>query len=81
MNENMKLKVDETLCKGCSLCINFCPRHALSLSTKLNKRGIYPPVLSAPERCNQCGYCELICPDFAIVVVKEAEQTIELKAR
>jgi 2-oxoglutarate ferredoxin oxidoreductase subunit delta len=68
------ISVDEELCKGCELCINFCPTQALEKSKKLNKRGVYPPELADESKCNECRFCELICPDFAIVVVPEEKQ-------
>jgi len=24
-----------------------------------------------PEKCNGCGICEIVCPDFAVAVEKE----------
>jgi 2-oxoglutarate ferredoxin oxidoreductase subunit delta len=62
------ISVDEELCKGCGLCIVFCPAKALKRSKKLNKRGVYPPELVHESKCNECRFCELICPDFAINV-------------
>jgi len=32
------------------------------------------PVVAHIENCNGCGVCELFCPDFAIVVEKEAKE-------
>ena len=71
--------IDITLdwCKGCELCIQRCPVNALELSDKLNKRGIYPPRLKEENECNFCKLCELICPDFAIVVVPEEDKDPE----
>ena len=71
--------IDITLdwCKGCELCIQRCPVDALELSDKLNKRGIYPPKLKEENECNFCKLCELICPDFAIVVVPEEDKVPE----
>ena len=70
----MIIKVDEELCKGCEICIDYCPTQALKKSEKLNKRGIYPPELADEEKCNRCRYCELICPDFAIFVIPEENE-------
>ncbi len=64
-------------CKGCDLCIQRCPVDALELSDKLNKRGIYPPKLKEENECNFCKLCELICPDFAIIVVPEEDKDPE----
>lgn len=53
-------------CKGCDLCIELCPKDVLIHDTKLNVRGVYPPVVKDAEACVGCGVCEEICPDFAI---------------
>jgi len=41
-------------------------------SSNLSKRGVYPPEPAYLENCNACGVCELFCPDFAVIVEKEA---------
>jgi 2-oxoglutarate ferredoxin oxidoreductase subunit delta len=49
-------------CKGCNLCVEFCPRGVL-------EEGADGRVIVAhPEECTGCGWCELHCPDFAIFV-------------
>ncbi len=64
------IEVNEDYCKGCNLCIMFCPRKALEESEKLNKKGVHPPI-EIEDRCVGCRLCELICPDFAITVTVE----------
>lgn len=49
-------------CKGCGLCVAFCPRGVL----EMNGEGRVHVV--APERCTACHWCDTHCPDFAIVV-------------
>lgn len=61
------LKVNYKWCKGCSLCVCFCPRGILSLDS-LGKVKI-----DRPEECVACGMCEATCPDFAIRVEKNAQ--------
>ena len=48
-------------CKGCGICVAFCPHEVLEFDEVEQK-----PVVARPEACNQCGMCELRCPDFAI---------------
>lgn len=56
-----KLVINSEWCKGCGICIAFCPKKVLYLENeKVNVNDI--------EKCNQCGMCELRCPDFAIYV-------------
>jgi 2-oxoglutarate ferredoxin oxidoreductase subunit delta len=57
-----KVHVFEAWCKRCSICVAFCPTDALTS----DKEGF--PVLTYPEKCTQCGMCEIRCPDFAIAV-------------
>ncbi|MDQ7779323.1 MAG: 4Fe-4S binding protein [Planctomycetota bacterium] len=53
-------------CKGCSFCIEFCPRKALESSSQLNSKGYRPPRLIEGATCVGCNFCAMICPDFAI---------------
>lgn len=67
------IHVDAELCKGCGLCIEFCPMKVFEKSKKLTKKGVHMPVPVNEEKCTKCRYCELICPDFAIHVEVEDE--------
>ncbi len=67
------IEVDEVYCKGCNLCIEFCPRDALEPADELNEKGIYPPV-EVEDKCVNCHLCETICPDFAITVKEDEEE-------
>lgn len=51
-----------TWCKGCGLCIEFCPRDVF----QTNGQG--RPVVARPERCTACHWCDTHCPDMAITV-------------
>ena len=66
-----KLHVEERYCKGCGICIEFCPVKILKKSQKMNSRGYFPPESSEMGKCKKCGMCSLLCPDFAIVVESE----------
>jgi 2-oxoglutarate ferredoxin oxidoreductase subunit delta len=71
---NVDVLVIEDRCKGCSFCIEFCPKHVLELSTNLNVRGVHPPHVKDAELCVGCGICEELCPDFAIFLVDREER-------
>lgn len=55
-------KVD-TLCYGCSACMNKCPRHCISM--KETAEGFLYPVVQK-ELCAQCGLCEKVCPVLSL---------------
>lgn len=55
-------------CKGCKLCVEFCPRQVLRNSDKPNSKGYhYPEVIPGKEDdCVHCEFCTMVCPEFAI---------------
>ena len=55
-------------CKGCQICIQFCPRKVLQISSEINSKGYhYPDVIPGKEAdCVHCEFCTLVCPEFAI---------------
>lgn len=56
----------EERCKGCNICVHFCPKHVLKLEKGKVK-------VINPEECIGCKLCELRCPDYAIFVEEEGE--------
>ena len=68
---DVEIVVIEDRCKGCSFCIEFCPRDVLEQDTKLNVRGAHVPRVKDSALCVGCGVCEEICPDFAIFLVEK----------
>jgi len=65
-----KINIFEDRCKGCRLCVYFCPQNCLKLSEKVNKFGFKYAVFSGDDKCKSCGFCFLACPDVAIEVYK-----------
>lgn len=61
----MSLKIDLVRCKGCGICVEFCPKKVLGLSEIEKVEAINP------DACIKCGQCEMRCPDFAIFVEKD----------
>jgi len=49
-------------CKGCGLCVQFCPAGVLEQGPEGRV------IVAHPEACTACRWCELHCPDFAIFV-------------
>ncbi len=55
-------------CKGCEICIRFCPQEVLRISEHTNEKGYhYPEVAEGKDNaCVYCDFCTLVCPEFAI---------------
>lgn len=51
-------------CKGCGICVAFCPTGVLALDSDDH------PVVVQPEKCTACHWCDTHCPDLAIIVKK-----------
>ena len=65
------ITVDERYCKGCGLCITFCPRECIELDpNKLTAKGYHPARLKADANCSGCSTCATMCPDVAITVYR-----------
>ncbi len=62
-------------CKGCRFCIDFCPKDVLEESRDMNSKGYHYPVVAPgkEDACVHCGFCTLICPEFAIYTEEVAE--------
>jgi 2-oxoglutarate ferredoxin oxidoreductase subunit delta len=61
-------------CKGCELCVTYCPRDALVMSSVFNAKGYHPPQVIGAQLCVACGLCEMLCPEFAIFVLEESRE-------
>ena len=63
--------IDAERCKGCGLCVHFCPKNVLEITDKLNAKGHFPAFQARPEDCIHCAICCNMCPDVAISIVEE----------
>ncbi len=70
----MKIHVDVAVCKGCGLCIFYCPREVLKLSDRRNQKGYTVAEVHDPEDCTGCKLCEISCPDLAIHVENQTKR-------
>ena len=60
-------------CKGCLMCIEFCPADVLQESEEINAKGYhYPEIAPGKEdACVHCEFCTLVCPEFAIFTLSQ----------
>ncbi|HVN95411.1 MAG TPA: 4Fe-4S dicluster domain-containing protein [Syntrophorhabdaceae bacterium] len=64
------ITIDRERCKGCALCIEFCPKKAIFISDDLNLKGYYVAAFDETGGCTGCATCAVMCPDVAIEVEK-----------
>lgn len=63
--------IDKEKCKGCGLCVAFCPRKILVLSENdTNSQGYLYSICISQEECISCGFCADMCPDVCIEVYR-----------
>ncbi len=67
--------VESKRCKGCGLCVKFCPKNVLEISDKVNAKGHFPVFQARPEDCIKCSICCIMCPDVAITIVETENET------
>jgi 2-oxoglutarate ferredoxin oxidoreductase subunit delta len=69
--KTFKVVVKSEYCKGCNLCIEYCPKSVLVSSKELNSMGYhFADPVNVPD-CTGCMTCTLVCPDVAIEVYDE----------
>ncbi|MFA5271903.1 MAG: 4Fe-4S dicluster domain-containing protein [Candidatus Omnitrophota bacterium] len=71
MTSSFKVSINKDKCKGCQLCVYFCPAKHLKTSSDLNKRGVKYVTKKEASRCSGCGFCFLVCPDCCIEIYTE----------
>ena len=55
-------------CKGCGICVAFCPKQVLAMGS--NQKAY----VANPEACIRCDLCARRCPDFAVTVTDKPER-------
>jgi 2-oxoglutarate ferredoxin oxidoreductase subunit delta len=66
--EKTEIIIHKERCKGCTYCVEFCPKDVLEMSEEFNKKGAHVPEVVHPESCISCEVCQYVCPDLAIFV-------------
>jgi 2-oxoglutarate ferredoxin oxidoreductase subunit delta len=61
------VRIDAEKCKGCELCVYYCPQETLEMSGKISGRGFdYAEVVL--DNCTGCQECARVCPDHCIEI-------------
>lgn len=65
-----RIRFMDEYCKGCSLCVNACPKKILRLSARVNEKGYTVAECTDEAECIGCALCYTMCPDCVITVEK-----------
>lgn len=63
--------IDESLCKGCALCVTVCPKGLLQPARRFTSKGYQLVELIDPAgACTGCAMCATLCPEAALRVYR-----------
>ncbi len=60
--------INREWCKGCGVCVHFCPKKVLEFNEQEKV------IAARPEDCICCQLCEIRCPDIAIEIITEKQE-------
>ncbi len=73
MKKRFKLEFNRDKCKGCEICVSFCPKKLLALDKEVNSKGYHPACITDQDACIGCQSCALMCPDCCISIYELEE--------
>ncbi len=73
MKTRFQLLFNRDKCKGCELCVSFCPKKILALDSAVNAKGYHPACITNQAECIGCTSCALMCPDCCISIYELEE--------
>lgn len=74
MKKRFKVIFNRDKCKGCELCVSFCPKKILAIDTSgVNAKGYHPAAILEPAKCIGCASCAQMCPDCCISIYELEE--------
>ena len=73
--EETKIDIYKAWCKACGICVAFCPTGVLT------KDEAGYPYIKDIEKCINCGWCEIRCPDFAITVESKTKERKKIEVK
>ncbi len=62
-----KVLVRQERCKECGICVDACPKNAISFSKEISMTG-FRPVVVDDDSCIGCGICYTMCPDWVFEI-------------
>ncbi len=68
------IEIDRELCKGCSYCVEVCPKKIIIIDSVFNSSGYFPATVKSMEECTGCTLCATVCPEVAIKVYHLTEK-------
>ena len=73
MKKRFKVLFNRDKCKGCELCVSFCPKKILALDSTVNNKGYHPACITDESECIGCASCATMCPDCCISIYELEE--------
>ncbi len=68
-HSNISPRVKKKACKGCGVCLPWCPQEAIAMeSSELETAEKKRVAVIDPQKCIGCGECILTCPNSAIQI-------------
>lgn len=64
------IEINQDICKGCGICIFYCPKNMIVQSDTFNPLGYLPASFIDDKECNGCGVCAIVCPEVVIEVYR-----------
>ncbi len=64
------VEIDQAFCKGCGMCVHFCPQSCLAISGNINASGYATAACVDKDPCTGCATCALVCAEAAIEVYR-----------
>lgn len=69
-NKKVFIRVDEDLCDGCRICIDYCKNQVFGSAEEINNHGVYVTIPIKSSDCKFCRFCQFVCPQLAIYAEK-----------
>jgi NAD-dependent dihydropyrimidine dehydrogenase PreA subunit len=75
------IAIDEALCKGCTICVEICPKDVLEMVDMIDRWEGATVRVRDIDACIACFICEHECPDFALLVYAAAKKPKPVEAQ